>query len=129
MTAHRFTLPSDAATPREARSRLRSILERHVVDPTAIATLELLASEVVTNVVIHTDCPDFDVELDVGPDAVRVCVTDCDVDHLPVLLPRDDERFWGRGIQIVDATARRWGYEVDGSHKTVWFEVVSHAVV
>ena len=29
----------------------------------------------------------------------------------------------GRGILLVDALSNRWGFEIHGSGKTVWFEL------
>jgi hypothetical protein len=36
---------------------------------------------------------------------------------------RSDFSVSGRGLQLVDELASRWGIERDTDHKTVWFEL------
>lgn len=89
---------------------------------------QLLASEVVTNAVIHTHCPECTVVIEVDDDRVRISVTDCEPDHPPVLLPHDPGRCGGLGMHIVNDVARAWGCDVTGPTKTVWFELVDSRV-
>jgi anti-sigma regulatory factor (Ser/Thr protein kinase) len=85
--------------------------------------VELLASEVIANAVLHGRGP-VTVGLERSDHLVRVEVSDTSAD-LPALQPSEDllaER--GRGFLLVDRVASRWGFERrQGDGKTVWFEV------
>jgi hypothetical protein len=41
----------------------------------------------------------------------------------PRLQPVDVQAARGRGLQFVEALARRWSWTADGSGKTVWAEI------
>jgi phosphoserine phosphatase RsbU/P len=43
----------------------------------------------------------------------------------PQLQPVDLQAARGRGLQFVDALARRWSWTADASGKTVWAEIPS----
>ncbi len=116
------TLTNDATAPVAVRRLVQAELERRG-HPDVVPDAQLLASEVVTNAVIHTHCPDCTVLIEVDGDRVRISVTDCEPDLTPVLLPPDPARFGGLGMRIVDDVARSWGCVVRGSTKTVWFEL------
>ncbi|MEV0278433.1 ATP-binding protein [Streptomyces sp. NPDC050610] len=112
-------------------------------------TLLLLISELVTNAVVHTGCPavlrmlfpvvragfggegrrDGDsrggaaaMEAGAGAGTVRVEVTD--ISECP---PRqrhaDGEETGGRGLELVDGLADRWGWRPEGTGKSIWCEV------
>ncbi|MGW3626553.1 ATP-binding SpoIIE family protein phosphatase [Streptomyces sp. NPDC000880] len=90
--------------------------------------LELLASEVVTNALIHAHS-EVDVRLREYPDRIRVEVRDSDP-HPPVpaaVLTMDEgsnqESESGRGLLIVEAVASLWGSSPAGRGKTTWFEL------
>lgn len=84
-------------------------------------TVALLVSELATNAVIHAKTP-FEVLVRLGDGVVRWEVHDEAGSelHRP---PTSQDELGGRGLQLVEALARRWGIDqlVDG--KTVWFEV------
>lgn len=87
-----------------------------------IETVALLASELATNCIRHTDAG-FDVTVIREPGLVRVEAADggsgTPVRRFPA--PTDPA---GRGIQIVDMLADDWGYEsLEGGGKMVWFSV------
>ena len=87
----------------------------------------LLASELVTNSVRHSGSgvPGGLVTVTVttrGED-VRVEVTDCGGDGVPVLLPAAGAAEGSRGLRLVEALARRWGYERGGGLAMTWFEL------
>jgi anti-sigma regulatory factor (Ser/Thr protein kinase) len=87
----------------------------------------LLASELVTNSVRHSGSavPGGLVTVTVttrGED-VRVKVTDCGGDAVPVLGPAACEAEGSRGLRLVEALARRWGYERGGGRAVTWFEL------
>ncbi|MEU4173304.1 ATP-binding SpoIIE family protein phosphatase [Streptomyces sp. NPDC026665] len=85
-------------------------------------TAELLASEVVTNALVHGDS-DVSVDVRKYPDHLRVEVRDSDPRQArPVTLPRaEDQAEGGRGLVIVSALASSWGNSPNGRGKTVWF--------
>ena len=84
--------------------------------------VELLTSEVVSNVVLHTASAPH-LEADVTPGRVRVAVYDEDP-TLPIRREPDADRPGGHGLHLLDDLATRWGTETVGHHgKVVWFEV------
>jgi anti-sigma regulatory factor (Ser/Thr protein kinase) len=92
--------------------------------------LELLASEVVTNALIHAHS-DVDVLLREYPGRLRVEVRDNDP-HPPVPAPVLDleeagaeEAESGRGLIIVEAVADAWGSSPAGRGKSTWFELTT----
>jgi anti-sigma regulatory factor (Ser/Thr protein kinase) len=85
-------------------------------------TVLLLASELVTNAVRHAATP-FEIKVEAARDAVRVVVTDEDVDHSPRVRHPGPEDTNGRGLLLVDELAAGWGSNRLGDEKSVWFEV------
>ena len=83
-------------------------------------SVELMVSELATNGVRHAQTS-FDVVIDRNGDAVRVEVTDHGGGSPAMRFPGPDEPT-GRGLQIVDMLAERWGVDqVEAPGKTVWF--------
>ena len=81
---------------------------------------ELLASELATNAVLHASS-DFEVRVAHDGGTFRVEVVD-DAPEMIVSL-KDPSEESGRGLHIVNALARRWGTDVMGREKVVWFEL------
>lgn len=81
----------------------------------------LLASELVTNVVLHART-DFIVRMAVTDEAIRVAVMDANT-RLPTRVKAPVDATSGRGLSIVDAVAQRWGVDAHPGGKTVWFEL------
>lgn len=120
---------------RWARSRLAgSGIE---VDEPLAETLILLISELVTNAVVHTGCPAvlrmrLPDALDVAEEAtgtagaghgtVRVEVADRSA-RPPRRRHADGEETNGRGLELVDGLADRWGWQTEGAGKSIWCEV------
>lgn len=109
---------------RWARSRLAG---SGIGDDEPLAeTLVLLISELVTNAVVHTGCPAV-LRMLFGPGAaqagtVRVEVADnCARPPRPRLAAGDDTG--GRGLELVDGLADRWGWKHEGAGKSIWCEV------
>ncbi len=91
-------------------------------------TLVLLISELVTNAVVHTGCPAVLRMLFPGAAAgscagtVRVEVADRS-DCPPRQRHADREETGGRGLELVDGLADRWGWQREGTGKRIWCEV------
>ena len=105
--ARRFTLEGLVDEDQELRERV-----------------ELMVSELAANAVVHA-ATSFEVTVLRTSDHVRVEVRDTDASRPAVRWP-DTDQPRGRGLQIVNALADRWGIEawVDGKvGKTVWFTV------
>jgi len=110
-------LENDRTAPGTARRRVTELVGDHP----RIDDLVLCVSEVVTNAVNHAGTLTHLV-LDSREDVVRVEV----VDQSPGSLPRRETPTAsspsGRGVGLVEALADRWGVEVGGAEKSVWFE-------
>lgn len=114
-----LALPPDATSPRRARRFMTDCLGSIDGAPLEVATL--LVSELVTNAVLHARTP---VAVSVTPSAtsVRVGVRD-QSPALPAVRHYERTAPTGRGLQMVEALAARWGVSVDDGSKTVWFEL------
>jgi anti-sigma regulatory factor (Ser/Thr protein kinase) len=90
----------------------------------ALKELELCASEVIANALLHTKerCV-----VTVRRCAGRVQVEVADrCAELPVR-ERDEEATGGRGLLLVEALAHAWGWRPAGVGKVVWFEYLETA--
>ncbi|MFB6814249.1 ATP-binding protein [Streptomyces sp. NPDC056347] len=111
---------------RWARSRL---VGSGISDDEPLAeTLILLISELVTNAVVHTGCPAV-LRMLFGPTGacgapgtVRVEVADASC-RPPLQRHAAGEDTNGRGLELVDGLADRWGWQPEGSGKRIWCEV------
>ncbi|MEU5954975.1 ATP-binding protein [Streptomyces sp. NPDC047525] len=116
------------------------------VDEPLAETLILLISELVTNAVVHTGCPAVlrmrlpdapDVTgkaagassasgaagaAGAGPGTVRVEVADASACP-PKQRHADGDATNGRGLELVDGLADRWGWQTEGAGKSIWCEV------
>ncbi|MFB7518125.1 ATP-binding protein [Streptomyces sp. NPDC056144] len=85
-------------------------------------TLVLIVSELVTNAVVHTGCPAVLRMLFAAEGGVRVEVADAsDRPPRPRHAQGDDTN--GRGLELVDGLADRWGWQPEGAGKSIWCEV------
>ncbi|MEV5847791.1 ATP-binding protein [Streptomyces sp. NPDC051985] len=86
-----------------------------------LETVELLASEVIANAVLHSAAP-CDVIVTRAGDRLRVEVTDTDPSLSSAVEagPNDES---GRGLLLVDALADAWGMRPEPAGKTAWFEI------
>ncbi|MEU1401500.1 ATP-binding protein [Streptomyces sp. NPDC005728] len=109
---------------RWARSRLAgSGIE---ADEALAENLILLVSELVTNAVVHTGCPAvlrLSLPSDVVDSAtVRLEVADAS-SRAPVPRCAAGDATGGRGLALVDCLADRWGWNPEGSGKSIWCEL------
>ncbi|MEU6482602.1 ATP-binding protein [Streptomyces sp. NPDC046887] len=120
----------DPAEVGRARSWARSLLTGSGIgdDETLADTLVLIVSELVTNAVVHTGCPAVLRMLSgAGPVAgkagtVRVEVADTSA-RPPSPRQATGEETGGRGLELVDGLADRWGWQREGGGKSIWCEV------
>jgi len=82
----------------------------------------LLVSELVTNAVLHGISP-FELRAQQSRAGLRVEVRDNNAAAAPILRLGDGMAESGRGLQLVDTLADRWGWSEDGVSKVVWFEI------
>ena len=102
--------------PSVARQALRPVLEP--IDPVLAADVELVVSELVTNVVRHTGRGGV-LRAFRTDGAVRVEVDDAE-GALPVVTTPPPDSVGGRGLLMVDRIADVWGVDPQPSGKRVW---------
>jgi anti-sigma regulatory factor (Ser/Thr protein kinase) len=82
----------------------------------------LVVSELVTNAVRHTGARRFGLRLKRGRTRIRVEVRDPSR-ALPCLLPVGDLDVSGRGLDLVNRLAYRWGVDLQPRGKVTWCEL------
>ncbi|WP_073783594.1 ATP-binding protein [Streptomyces uncialis] len=121
--------PSEVGRARRwARSRLAG--SGIAADEPLAETLILLVSELVTNAVVHTGCPAVlrillsgrGPDAETEPETVRVEVADSCA-RPPRPRHAEGDETGGRGLELVDGLADRWGWQREGSGKRIWCEV------
>ncbi|WP_152627908.1 ATP-binding protein [Streptacidiphilus neutrinimicus] len=91
--------------------------------PEAVTTVAVqLTSELVANAAQWTGCSRVAIRLRVNNQRLRVDVEDGSR-SLPVRLPADWDDENGRGLNVLQALADRWGVTVHPLGKAVWFEL------
>lgn len=113
--------PSVAASAASARRFVAVALGRWGCPEDFIELVLLLTSELVTNAYRHARS-DTRVSVRCEDRIARVEVRDVGPGE-PQLRPLDADRVDGRGLQIVDALADRWGYRSNDAGSIVWFEL------
>ncbi len=86
-----------------------------------LKTVELLASEVIANAVLHSAAP-CDVAVTRIDERLRVEVSDSNP-SLPSIVEAGPIDESGRGLLLVDALADAWGTRPESWGKTTWFEI------
>lgn len=122
--ALRMSLPRTATASRDAWHDLGSWIPSRC-GPSAAEAALLLTSELVTNVVVHTDSAGVDVRAHCDGARLRVSVDDATTTLLNPVRGGGPEppAGSGRGLWLVEALAARWGCEALPDGKRVWFEV------
>ncbi|MEV6104390.1 SpoIIE family protein phosphatase [Streptomyces sp. NPDC051940] len=108
----------------DARHELRSLLHDWTA-PDQVDSAELVLSELIANVLVHTE-GDARVRADTsgpaGGRTLRVEVADGD-DELPHRRHPGELASSGRGVLLLEALSGAWGVEPQGDGKSIWFEV------
>ena len=108
---------------RQTRDRIATL--RSKLEPTVLADLTLLVSELVTNAYRHSGTPSGDrifLRVSMNDTLVRVEVEDHgEASSKPHLREPDDTGGWG--LHIVSQLADRWGTQKTGSGNLVWLEI------
>lgn len=114
-------LPTNSKAPELGRDWAVEVLTAAgPMDPGQQDLIEIMVSELVTNVIEHTASAPY---LTARRDARTVVVAVADDDpRSPVVQPFDPAREGGHGLQLIDAWSERWGVDpVVGGGKSVWF--------
>jgi hypothetical protein len=113
-----WSLPENAQAASAAREHVRDTLDAWHLDDLALTT-EMLASELVANVVRHAR----------GPARLRLMRSRslvCEVFDCSLTTPRIRRTSWtdegGRGLQLISALSDRWGTRYMATGKCIWTE-------
>ncbi|HSJ72077.1 MAG TPA: ATP-binding protein [Acidimicrobiia bacterium] len=112
-------LPSEPASVARARSFVRGVTAGRSTFITS--ELELLASELATNAVMHAGTP-FIVRVGCSDGTIRLEVEDAN-STLPTRKRHGLKSPVGRGLLVVEQVADRWGVRAESSGKVVWAEL------
>jgi anti-sigma regulatory factor (Ser/Thr protein kinase) len=123
--ARRF--PRTPETSRLARQFVCGVLQTWSLEADVIDDALLVASELVTNAVLHASS-DVVVGLARTDGGVRIVVSDT-CGREPVARELSPDRPNGRGLAIVNALARGWGHDFVQSGKLVWVDLGTEGVV
>jgi anti-sigma regulatory factor (Ser/Thr protein kinase) len=125
---------------RDCRERARAVVKESIAVPDAVRlsrrlirdlcdlvgmeevadVAQLLAGEIVTNVVLHTRTPLLRVTAEVQGGTLRVSVSDRDPE-LPTVRRPSEREPTGRGMMLVNSLAKEWGVAQRPGGKLVWF--------
>ncbi|WP_459183664.1 SpoIIE family protein phosphatase [Streptomyces sp.] len=113
-----WTLPNDPVAAGQARDHIRRQLADWQLDD-LVMTTELLASELVGNVVRHAKGP---VRLRLLRSRTLICeVSDGSLTTPRIRRARETDE-GGRGLQLVAALSQRWGTRYTSDGKCIWTE-------
>ncbi|WP_331719617.1 ATP-binding protein [Streptomyces virginiae] len=116
--------PRDTA-PARARRDVTLCLRTWGLDA-LVDDARLIVSELVANAVQHTHTRRIGVSVTRHSDHVRIVVTDTSRTlPAPATHTPDDEAESGRGLQLVDQFATRWGSKRFRTGKQVWAELTT----
>ncbi|MFB9375788.1 SpoIIE family protein phosphatase [Kineococcus gynurae] len=118
----RLSLSDDVRSVARGRKHLRETLRRWEL-PDAVDLAELVASELVTNALVHTATRAVLVlQYRTSSRTLLLGVEDSSTSH-PRPRDADDDALGGRGLGIVEVVAERWWVSPRGDGKTVWAEL------
>jgi anti-sigma regulatory factor (Ser/Thr protein kinase) len=115
------SLPPDTGSAARARRFTVDVLQQWGC-PELVDTATLLVSELVTNAVLHARSQSELVLRRTDDRRLRVEISDGST-AAPTRRAYSADAGTGRGMMLVEALAVRWGSELDGDGKRVWFEL------
>ncbi|MGH8868527.1 MAG: ATP-binding protein [Actinomycetes bacterium] len=124
LPALQLSLPADLRSPKCARDALEKECARWGAHASLTEAATLVASELVTNSVLHARTPLLLMAAYEGEQLV-VAVSDGDP-RLPQPRLLDPMREDGRGLRILESWAVTWGVQLTILGKVVWVMLVSH---
>jgi anti-sigma regulatory factor (Ser/Thr protein kinase) len=117
----RATLRAEPEQVAEARRLVEDYLRDRGEEDGEVAVL--LTSELVTNAILHGHGP-LELRAHTEGSALRIEVRDTEPASPPVLRADAElTEIGGRGLQLVDTLADRWGWSAEPEGKVVWFEL------
>ena len=121
MVELRATLRAEPEQVAEARRLVSDYLRDRGEEDGEVAVL--LTSELVTNAILYGHGP-LELRAHTEGSALRIEVRDQEPASPPVLRSDADlTEIGGRGLQLVDTLADRWGWTAEAEGKVVWFEL------
>ncbi|KAF4409234.1 MULTISPECIES: ATP-binding protein [Streptomyces] len=123
---YRLRIPHDPRSVSVARTSLRAALTAHEV-PDLVERAELLASEMLTNAIVHSD-GEAQLRLRWARDALTLSVWDTSPKPPDLRITGSDDE-GGRGLHLLETLADRWDhYPVPPNRcgdmsKVVWCEI------
>jgi GAF domain-containing protein/anti-sigma regulatory factor (Ser/Thr protein kinase) len=114
-------LPALASSPRRARRFVRDTLEPFAVPSAVIDDAELIATELVTNSVLHAHS-EMTLSIECDDRIIRLRVDDHSPDR-PIVRTAGPDAATGRGLFIIEQLAAQWGVDLRRGGKTVWVEL------
>ncbi|WP_455358502.1 ATP-binding SpoIIE family protein phosphatase [Streptomyces sp. SYSU K21746] len=111
-----------------ARQQMRELLHDWTDDEQLDAAV-LMVSEMLTNVLVHTDSDAMlvaEATGEIGTRRLRVEVADAG-DELPHRRRPGEMASSGRGLLLMEMLAHRWGVDPRGEGKSIWFELYEEA--
>jgi anti-anti-sigma regulatory factor/anti-sigma regulatory factor (Ser/Thr protein kinase) len=114
-------LEPDRSAPGIARAAVQDFCAEWAIDGDRRAA-QLVASELVTNAVVHAGTP-IDFTLRLVPPHLHIAVRDGGIGQAHILGYVDETSESGRGLLLVDALATSWGNFVPHNGKVVWATV------
>jgi anti-sigma regulatory factor (Ser/Thr protein kinase) len=116
-------LPWAPASVTVARQRLAADLSAAGIFEAAVGDAILVVSELLSNAIRHArPLPGANVQVAwaLADEAIEVAVSDGGAATLPARTHASVSALGGRGLDIVDYLASRWGIRSDDSGQTVW---------
>jgi|ERR1700678_2159551 anti-sigma regulatory factor (Ser/Thr protein kinase) len=116
------TFPRRARSAPLARRFVTEVIGQHAAADDAV----LLTSELVTNALVHArDATTVTVTVTLTTALIRIDVHDDGQTGIPHWRDADSRAEDGRGFQIVNTLAQRWGFTRERNRTCCWFEVTA----